>query len=81
MILNKYFCYVMTLKMLGRPQVVAPREGPHALISTDVHARAAQLGAVHAAPLHCGGGVDQPSRRAQRALFEELGRGSMGMNV
>ena len=62
-------------------RVVAPREGPHALISTDVHARAAQLGAVHAAPLHCGGGVDQPSRRAQRALFEELGRGSMGMNV
>ena len=62
-------------------RVVAPREGPHALISTDVHARAAQLGAVHAAPLHCGGGVDQPSRRAQRALFEELERGSMGMNV
>ena len=40
-------------------RVVAPREGPHALISTDVHARAAQPGAVHSAPLHCGGGVYQ----------------------
>ena len=36
MILNKHFCYVMTLEVLGRPQVVAPREGPHALNSTIV---------------------------------------------
>jgi len=57
MILNKYFCYVMTLKKLGRPQVVAPREGPHALISTDVHARATQPGAAHPAPLRCRGSV------------------------
>ena len=47
----------MTLKKLSRPQVVAPREGPHALISTDVRARATGPGAGHPAPLLCGGNV------------------------
>jgi hypothetical protein len=57
MILNKQICHVIPDEMPNRPQVVAPREGPHALISTDVHARATQPGAAHPAPLRCRGSV------------------------
>lgn len=39
------------------PGEAAPREGPHALISTDVHARAKQPGAAHPTPLRCRSGV------------------------
>jgi len=57
MILNKQICYVIPDEMPNRPQVVAPRECPHALISTNVRARATGPGAGHPAPLRCRGSV------------------------
>ena len=61
---------------------VAPGEGPLALISTDVHARATHLGAGHPAPLRCAAVAVPPRQQvAERGPFEGLGRGSMGMNV
>ena len=67
--------------MPNRPQVVVPREGPHALISTDVHTHAAQPSTGHQASLRCHGSVAWQHVGRGELSLKGLAWGSMGMNV